>query len=316
MQPVVTVCVLAYNHEPYIRDALEGILTQRTSFPVEILVGEDCSTDGTLSAIERYAHTHAHVRVISGPQNVGMIRNFLRLIEAARGDYVAICEGDDWWIDPDKLQKQVDMMRADPSLGLVHANLRTASKVNGSWELSRAPVHAHEDRLSGYVFGPLQRDLFVKTCTVLYRREVMQSYATSRFANPDHVAADFPLALMCAAHWKIGYLPDIVGVYRHSANSATRSGHASMARFLAGVLRIYADVEREFGARPDYDPTAKQWVWRALCLAAFRAGDAQTFRLAYANVRRPSRGLMARNAIASAPPLHRIANMILDKRGR
>ena len=90
--PLVSVCMTAYNHEPYLREAIEGVLAQRTDFAVELVVGEDCSTDRTRAIAEEYAAAcPGRVRLVTGPGNIGWRANYLRTFEACRGKYVAYC---------------------------------------------------------------------------------------------------------------------------------------------------------------------------------------------------------------------------------
>ena len=109
----------AYNHAPYIGRAIEGVLSQRTTFAVELVLSDDCSTDGTGAICRDYAARYPdRIRLLTGDVNVGMRANYRRTIEACRGRYVAMCDGDDWWCDPLKLQRQVEALEADPACGL------------------------------------------------------------------------------------------------------------------------------------------------------------------------------------------------------
>lgn len=113
--PVVSIVCVTYNHNPLIRRAMGGFLQQKTDFPFEIILADDCSTDGTSAICDEYAAKHPElVRSIHSERNVGGVENERRAIEAARGKYIATCEGDDYWLDVRKLQKQVDFMEAHP----------------------------------------------------------------------------------------------------------------------------------------------------------------------------------------------------------
>lgn len=112
---IVSIVCITYNHEPYLHDALEGFLMQKTTFPFEIILAEDCSTDGTRSICEVYAEKYPDtIRYIWSENNVGAVENEARALRSAKGKYIALCEGDDYWTDPLKLQKQVDFMEAHP----------------------------------------------------------------------------------------------------------------------------------------------------------------------------------------------------------
>src|SRR5262245_7894840 len=111
--PKVSVCMITYNHERYIAQALESALVQETTFPVEIVVGDDCSTDSTNSVLQDLRRRFPErVRLLDRSSNLGMNRNFADVLANCRGRYVALLEGDDYWTDTLKLQKQVDALDA------------------------------------------------------------------------------------------------------------------------------------------------------------------------------------------------------------
>jgi glycosyltransferase involved in cell wall biosynthesis len=113
-KPLVSICCTAYNLEKYIAEAIDSFLMQETSFNFEIIVGEDCSTDSTRNIIKNYQQKFPNIiRIISSDKNVGVIKNYNRVIEAAKGKYLAICDGDDFWSSNDKLQKQVDFLESN-----------------------------------------------------------------------------------------------------------------------------------------------------------------------------------------------------------
>lgn len=113
--PLLSVLCITYNHEKYVSQALDSFLMQETKFPIEIVVGEDCSTDNTLSVVEGYKAKFPEIfRVITSQANVGAVENFRRTLMACRGKYVAICEGDDFWTDRHKLQIQVEFLENNP----------------------------------------------------------------------------------------------------------------------------------------------------------------------------------------------------------
>ena len=133
--PVVSIVCITYNHEPYLRQTLEGFLLQKTAFPVEIILAEDCSTDGTRAICEEYATKYSDkIHYIWSESNVGAIANEIRASKAARGKYVAFCEGDDYWTDPLKLQKQVDFMDAHPEYSVTFHRCKHMDIGTGQWK--------------------------------------------------------------------------------------------------------------------------------------------------------------------------------------
>lgn len=109
-RPLVSVLVLTYNHEQYVRQALESILMQDVNFEYEILVGDDCSTDGTVEILKEYARNYSSIKLFLNPTNLGATKNACNLLESARGYYLATCEGDDFWTDSEKLRLQVGFL--------------------------------------------------------------------------------------------------------------------------------------------------------------------------------------------------------------
>ena len=122
--PIVSVHMITYNHEPYIRQAIEGVMMQKTDFEFELVIGEDCSQDNTREICFEFQKKYPDkIRVLWWHENVSKFGGNGRRNRAhCRGEFIAICEGDDYWIDPLKLQKQVDVMRQYPSVGYCVAN--------------------------------------------------------------------------------------------------------------------------------------------------------------------------------------------------
>lgn len=113
--PLVSICCITYNHAPFIRKCLDGFLMQKVDFPIEIIIGEDCSTDNTRQICEEYLAKYPDIiTLITSEHNVGAVENEYRVMKAARGKYIAFCEGDDYWTEPTKLQRQVDFMETHP----------------------------------------------------------------------------------------------------------------------------------------------------------------------------------------------------------
>ena len=121
MTPLVSVCMTTYNHERYIAEAIESVLAQRTSFDFEIVVGEDCSSDSPPTICRQYAERYPDkIRLITSAENVGWRANYRRTKAAARGRYIALCDGDDRWCDAEKLQAQFDLLEADSECAMCY----------------------------------------------------------------------------------------------------------------------------------------------------------------------------------------------------
>jgi glycosyltransferase involved in cell wall biosynthesis len=121
----VSVSLMTFNHENYIKECLDSILNQKTDFEVEIVIGDDASTDSTQSILQSYSKKHKNIKLIARELNIGLHDNFLDIIENCTGKYVALLEGDDYWLDFNKLQKQYDVLEAHPEVSFCFGNCVT-----------------------------------------------------------------------------------------------------------------------------------------------------------------------------------------------
>ena len=219
MKPLVSVCVTAYNHAPYIAQALESILAQRTSFGVEIVVGDDCSGDGTAEIVSHYVAQYPdRVRLITGERNVGMRANYRRVVEACRGEYVAMCDGDDFWCDEEKLQRQVEVLENDRGVGLCYSrSKRFCEGVGEEWCYPRGEMYCD--------FRSLLFSNTVDNVSAIARRDlVMQYYREVRpEVHPEWLTDDQPMWLWVAAKSKVVALERVTAAHRLLAESQSQS---------------------------------------------------------------------------------------------
>lgn len=121
----VSACIITYNQEDYITECLESALSQIVDFEYEIVIGEDKSTDGTLEICKKFALKYPNkVRLIEREKNLGMAGNWMNTMSSCSGKYIAICEGDDYWTDPLKLQKQVDFLEENPGYVITYGKIQ------------------------------------------------------------------------------------------------------------------------------------------------------------------------------------------------
>ena len=132
-EPLVSIVTITYNHEPYIRKCIEGVLMQKVNFPIEFIIAEDCSADRTLAICKEYAEKYPDlIKLITTENNVGAIANERRAMKAAKAKYIAFCEGDDYWTDPLKLQKQVDFLEKNPEYSVTFHRCKHYNVVDGT----------------------------------------------------------------------------------------------------------------------------------------------------------------------------------------
>ena len=242
--PLVSVVMITYNHEHYLAEAIEGVVRQETSCPIELLVGEDCSTDGTREVALNYQTRFPEmIRVITSDQNVGMHRNFDRLVATTRGKYIAICEGDDVWIRSDKLERQVALLENNPEISLVCSNYQIISD-SGAILVSDA-LHPPNGSEYFVTFEDILLSGVVLTLTVCARRDlVMRALVESPLCRKqNYLFGDSPLWVELARHGKCCCVPEVYCSYRRSANSATRqSDPLHRWRFAASVWEFINDA--------------------------------------------------------------------------
>lgn len=214
--PIVSVCMITYNHEPYITEAIEGVLMQQTLFPIELIISEDCSRDGTRTIVREYAEKHSNIIVADLPEKTrGMMNNFHHCMSLAKGKYIALCEGDDYWTDSLKLQKQVDFLEANPDYSLVYTNYKIFIQKTKIF-LDSIPVIRE-----GYVYDyVLKKEINCRTMTVCLRRD---NLANSPKLSDDFFLGDFYIYLVVSQQGKFKYLSDTTGVYRVLENSASHN---------------------------------------------------------------------------------------------
>ena len=208
--PKVTVLVMTYNHAHFIGQALDGALGQRTTFGVEILVSEDCSTDGTREKVVEYQRQHPdRIRLLLSGSNLHSNAVVARGIRAARGEYLALLDGDDYWISPDKLQKQADFLDRHPRCSSCFHNARVEQEGGTGAPWNWTP--AGQPPIS--TFGDIWRGNFIATCSVMYRRAALGEIPA--WYDPLFPITDWPLHILSAQHGDIGYLDEVLGVYRY-----------------------------------------------------------------------------------------------------
>lgn len=221
-EPTVSVVCITFNHAPFIAQALQGFLDQRTEFPVEIIVADDASTDDTAERVRQFAGRHPErIRPVLRSENVGIGPNLVDALSRARGRYVALCEGDDYWTDPEKLALQVAALDADPAAMLA---------------FHRAEVRFEDGPESAYTLPPAdwQPDLtrnalvtrnVIATSSVLYRRIDYSNVPV------DILPLDWYLHLLHATRGPVVFLDRTMSVYRRHSGGIWRDVEESSRAF-------------------------------------------------------------------------------------
>jgi glycosyltransferase involved in cell wall biosynthesis len=261
----VTASLITYNHAPFIAQAIDSVLAQQTGFDFELLIGEDDSRDGTRQIVTDYLARQPHrIRLfLNDRKKVVYVNgkptglwNFANNIRHCRGDYIALLEGDDYWTSPLKLQKQVDFLESNPDCAMCFHNVRVLDDADPA----REALHHTQPMRAKYDLEDLLRGNFMHTCSVMFRARLFQDFPRWYFKCP---MGDWPLHVLNAQHGRIGYLDEVMAVYRRHANGAwsaqtqvqvlansiqaarrIRTGltPAQKTHLDAGVLRWYRDA--------------------------------------------------------------------------
>lgn len=211
--PHVSVCIRTYNHEDFIADAIEGALMQEAGFSYEIIIAEDKSTDGTREIVRDYQRRYPDkIRLRLAEENLYSKNKrypTLGAWNAARGEYVARCDGDDYWTDPKKLQKQVDFLDDHLNCTICFTAAKILSGGSGGTEGIQKPDKAQETYSLEYV---LRRSAFYfSTSTALHRNKICDELPSWFYVG---IAGDFCLLVLCAREGEIGYIDEKCAAYR------------------------------------------------------------------------------------------------------
>jgi len=213
---LLSILMITYNQEKYIAQALDSILMQEVDFKYEIIIGEDCSTDTTREILLHYKEQYPDkLRLLLHENNVGMLNNWRSVLEASDTEYNAILEGDDYWIDRDKLQIQVNSMREYPEchMSFHPAELRLGENAFGELYAKQSNetkvFTASEVILGGGGFCP--------TASIVFRKEVLESLPDFYYEMP---VGDYILQIFAALHGGALYIDKVMSVYRKAVEGS------------------------------------------------------------------------------------------------
>lgn len=225
MEPLVSISCITYNHAPYIKQCLDGFLMQKTTFSFEVLIHDDASTDGTTEIIKDYAQKYPDIikplyeeenQWIKGRRGSAEF-NFPR----ARGKYIALCEGDDYWIDENKLQMQVDFLENNPEYGMCYTNFNIYYQNKKKFEFDLFTTHSEKflkqyDSLEQWIL----KKGYIAPMTWVYRKSLLDSYDSMNSCDGTYV-----LVAHFMANSKIKCLDKTTATYRVLEESASHSNN-------------------------------------------------------------------------------------------
>lgn len=262
--PQISVVVITYNQQSTIRQMLDSILCQKGDFDLEVIIGEDCSTDDTRTICEEYVRQiesgkwkaegcEKTIKLLSGSHNLGIMANFARVMKSCTGDYVGICAGDDYWCDDHKLQKQLDYFHAHPDVGVVStAGYKLLVRSNRLVPNAIAPIHPIEDgNVKPFYFSPNYRGgVYAMPLSLLIKRDMLQYVDWDEFVRRGFPVEDYPMQAVLAQHTRWGHIPDLCVVYRVYKESASfiSFDHPKYLQYHQGLANIRRYLNELFPA--------------------------------------------------------------------
>jgi len=268
---IIAICIVTYNHEQYIAQALDSVLAQKTEVPVKIFIGEDGSTDNTLNICKEYKIKYPdRIELLERKQNLGLVKNTLDIFSRIRRDgykYIAMLDGDDYWIDENKLQKQYEYLEKNEDYGLIHTNceLRYGDRLERNAQLNP---------LQGDVFYRIE-DFHVANCTVMFKTSLLEYIDFDEFESQGFFSCDYAMYAVFSKYTKYAFLDEFTAVWRrgHISISNTNSMGKDIA-FIENDLRMWNYLGIKFPERFGHSQQEAEawWNFRVFNIA-FRYED-------------------------------------------
>lgn len=237
---LISVVMITYGHEKFIEQAIQGVLMQECTFDVELILANDCSPDKTDVIIQDIIKNHPRANRIKysrHKKNIGMMPNFVFALNSVKGKYTALCEGDDYWTDCLKLQKQVDFLEANSEYVMCFHKVNIL-KLDGnivSDFLTKVPKNYQERNVL------LKKGNYIHTPTVFFRNNLI---TIPEIVNQSPIG-DFLLYALLTKYGKIGYLEDSMAVYRHNVGVLSKTKDNSFRNSLLMNLVLLKIVDNE-----------------------------------------------------------------------
>jgi glycosyltransferase involved in cell wall biosynthesis len=242
----VSVCVVTYNHEKFVSKMLDSLLMQQTTFPYEIILGDDCSKDNTVSILKNYQERFPDkIRLLLQTKNLGLNGkyNALNTFAHAKGEYIAQFDGDDYLTSPYKLQKQVEMLDANPHYSACYHNAEAI------YDDLSAPSHLVNTvkKKEITVDDLIGEDelCFIATSSLMFRRQDFADNPDPEWTNLS-TSGDIPRNIMLASRGPIGYIDEVMSVYRKNRGGASFADNHYSSDFLFNRIQLYSNIDKHF----------------------------------------------------------------------
>jgi len=268
----LSVSIITYNHQDYIEEAIVSVLNQQTDFDFEILVSDDCSTDNTLAVIEKLAKESNKIKVLYREKNVGMVHNAINTISCCKGEYIALLEGDDFWVDELKLQKQVDFLDQNKDIAFCITNgyyVRNGINVGLYYtESNTLPSIFTLDYM-------IKNNVFIHCNSKMFRKSVQPEI----FPESIYKASswDWALSLMQAEKGNIAYLDFVSLAYRRHENAQINRKY--LKENLIHGLALLNDINAHFNLKYNKMLGKRYWHYQELAFIYLEEKEYKIFLL-------------------------------------
>ena len=236
---MVSVFMLVYNQEDYITETLQSILNQKTTFPYNIIIGEDCSTDNTREILKEFKTQFPdQIKLITSDKNIGLINNFIRTLNHCDGKYIAICDGDDYWTDSDKLQMQVDFLESHTDYSIVFTRKKDV--------LPDGSISTYQPKkLDTSNFTDLIKGNYIPSVTALFRNKINGTLPLKWLYKYPY--GDWPLYLYTTRDGSnIKFLDTVTAIYRKDIGVS-----AKVRKSKTGIIKVNVNILKDI-----YDDSA------------------------------------------------------------
>jgi glycosyltransferase involved in cell wall biosynthesis len=240
---IVSVCMVTYKHESFIAEAIEGVLMQQVNFRINLIIGDDSSPDKTSLIVNEIIEKHSKghwITYIKRAENIGMMSNFIDLLKRCKGTYIALCDGDDYWTDPFKLQKQVDFLEKNNEVVLTNhpVLLKNNQSIDNDFLGSKFD---HLDQITSIydlaIFGN-----YIRTCSVVFRN-INYNYMEGLDKSG---VGDYFLYMKLTEHGSIFKFNEVMSVYRNNVGiHSTSSSKAKRKSWIKTINVLIQSVENK-----------------------------------------------------------------------
>lgn len=270
---MIGVCIVTYNQEQYIGQCIESAISQVCSEPYVVYIGEDRSTDNTLDICRKYANEYPDkIKLVENQTNLGLVGNtinLLRIMQADGCDYIAMLDGDDYWIDDYKLEKEVNFLHANPDYGLVHTQLHLL--VNGKIQENK-----RKNVVEGDVFEFIGEPCAaIGNCTCMFRTPLLKYCNLNDFITHRFLSVDYVMYAIFAKYTKFGFLENFTAVWRRGHDSVSHNNNVEkQISYLQNDDRMWRYLSKLFPKRFTYDEASGMDYYNYRCFQiAFKGKD-------------------------------------------